>query len=76
MKMTTIFLAAILLFAGLSCNDGKKEESVTVTTTEEVKRRDTVSGHVRTTTAVTRTVETDTTETEITTGNVELEPVE
>jgi hypothetical protein len=76
MKMTTIFLAAALLFAGLSCNDGKKDENITVTTTEEVKRTDTVSGHLRTTTAVTRTVETDSTETEITTGNVKVEPVE
>ncbi|RZJ67382.1 MAG: hypothetical protein EOO45_15495 [Flavobacterium sp.] len=71
MKNLMMIAVAVIAFAG--CKNDKDTQTVK---TKEVTRTDTVDGQVRTRTAISNTVKTDSTETTITTGKVEVKDAE
>ncbi|RZJ63650.1 MAG: hypothetical protein EOO45_20665 [Flavobacterium sp.] len=71
--MKNLMMIAIAVIAFAAC---KNDKGVDTVKTKEVTRTDTVDGQVRTRTAVSSTVKTDSTEATITTGKVEVKDAE
>ena len=70
--MKKILVMATGLLILVACKK-EQENNITVTTTEEITKVDTVGNKEQTTTVITKTVETDTAEVSISTGGIKEE---
>jgi len=73
MKKILLMATGLLIFTACKKEQG---DNITVTTTEEITKVDTVGNKEQTTTVITKTVETDTGEVSISTGGLKEEPLD